>query len=708
VADRAWTLPDRPSRTVGILLAAFLVVTWGYIRLVLFDSSLLPLTYVLPLLIGVWTRDRPVLWAMAATFVLFNTIEMFWMLPAYAYADAERWGMWGSTLVNIGAGAGVVHGIIALRERLEAALRREHAQAEELRAQGEELAQQNEELSAQAGELSQQGEELAGQNEELQAQAEEIGGLNQALARRESLLQALLDTARVSGSERTALEEIAAAARDLFGGASGAVVICETGPEGLRICAGGPPVDGGSALDDGFVALVLEEQRTAALADASLRPDLQLARLDGSPPPRSALCTPIRLGGDLFGAFVVYGASPRPWTDEEFRLAEWLADQCARVIQMLRAQSVLRDADRAKSEFLATLSHELRNPLTAIGFALSLVESGGDPDSRAIEITRRQVRQLVRLVDDLLDATRISTHKIQLRRSPVDLRHVVSDALEAARPEVEHARHDLVVRHADTPLVIEADADRMAQLLTNLVSNAIRYTAPDGRITVSTLQEGGEAILEVADTGIGMRSDDLQRVFQMFTQLNGPGSGGLGIGLALVRGIAELHGGRVEAHSDGPGRGSRFRVALPLAAGAGHHDGEPQSAERCSGLPPAPCRVLIVDDNVDAVEMMAALLEIHGHVVRVAHDAESALAAARDFHPDAAVLDIGLPGTDGYELARLFRRDDRMRNLRLVALTGWGQEEDRTHAREAGFDVHLTKPAAPDILLAAIRGGEPV
>jgi CheY-like chemotaxis protein len=217
---------------------------------------------------------------------------------------------------------------------------------------------------------------------------------------------------------------------------------------------------------------------------------------------------------------------------------------------------------------------------------------------------------------------------------------------------------------------------------------------------------GEEARFSVADTGVGMRPEDLDCVFEMFTQVGGPGSGGLGIGLALVRGIAELHGGRAEARSDGPGLGSEFRITLPLAPSA-----HPVAPGRASTQPAhgngSACRVLIVDDNVDAVEMMAALFEMHGHEVRVAHDAEGALAAARDFSPEAAVLDIGLPGTDGYELARRFRQDERTRSVRLVALTGWGQDGDRARAREAGFDAHLTKPAEPEMILAAIRSGEP-
>jgi signal transduction histidine kinase/CheY-like chemotaxis protein len=708
MADAFPPRDGRPSRPVAIGVAALLVAIWGYVRLVVFATTVFPIAYFLPLLIGVWTRDRQILWAMAGTFVTFHTLKMFWILPEGVLSDASRWATWASTLTNILLGATVIHLIINLRERLEGTLREVQAQAEELQAQGEELAQQNEELTQQTEELTQQGEELAGQNEELQAQSEEISLLNQALERRETLLHALLEIARLSGPERAALDQIAAAARDLFAEGITAVAVYEPIEGGLRLCGRAAPArsdDAERLMEDGFVSLVLREQRTASLHDTQLRPDLVLAAQPGSPPARAVLCAPIRFAGEPFGALALYAAAPREWTDEEFRLAEWLADQCARVLQTLRVQSDLRDADRRKSEFLATLSHELRNPLAAIGFALNLIESGRDRDAKAIAVTRRQLQQLVRLVDDLLDATRLSSNKVQIRKARTDLAQVVQHALDAARPDVEKARHRLDLRLPAGPIWLDADADRLAQLTTNLLNNATRYTPPGGQITVTVSASGDEAVLSVADSGVGMRREDLDRVFEMFTQVAGPGSGGLGIGLALVRGIAELHGGRAEAQSDGPGRGSEFRITLPLApvphqsAPAPDGDGAPAGGSAC--------RVLIVDDNVDAVEMMAALLEMHGHEVRVAYDAESALAAARECPPEAAVLDIGLPGTDGYELARRFREDERTRDVRLIALTGWGQDGDRARARAAGFDAHLTKPAEPEMILAAIRSAEP-
>ncbi|HSL20243.1 MAG TPA: ATP-binding protein [Vicinamibacterales bacterium] len=714
-SDDALGESRRPSRAVSLAVAAALVIAWGVIRLVVFETTVFPLTYAIPLLVCVWTRDRIALWSMAAVFAAFHTAKLFWILPAGTLAPAEAWANYGATLSNISVAAAAVHAIIRLRERLEGALRHVRAQADELRAQGAELAQQNEELATQAEELltqsdslAQQSEELARQNEELQSQAEEIATLNEALKRREALLQALLDTARLSGSERDALQQITGAAVDLFGNVAAAVAVYEEAAEGLcvRALATGRTAvefDDRRVVRDDFVGLMLQQYRTASLNDASLRPDLSLVELPDRPPFRAALCAPVHFIGVTFGAFAVYSAHPHEWTHDEFRLAEWLAAQCGRVLQTLRVQSDLRDADRRKSEFLATLSHELRNPLTPIEFALRLIEAGNGQTEKAVVVLRRQLQQLVRLVNDLLDATRLTSNKIQVRRTRTDLVTIVRHAVDACMPDIQAAGHDIHVAAPPEPVWIDADADRICQVVTNLLNNATRYTPPGGRLalTVSTLDS--DAVVSVADTGVGLDAGDLHRVFDMFTQIGGPGSGGLGIGLALVRGIVELHGGRVEARSDGPGRGSEFRVVLPLAA-----SGSAETADTpVSALPDNHrLRVLVVDDNRDSAEMMGAVLEGHGHTIRVAHDAETALSAAVDFAPDAALIDIGLPGVDGYEIARRLRQAVGTRQVRLIALTGWGTDVDRARAREAGFDTHLTKPADPRLVLTAISADE--
>lgn len=716
MSDSDIALP--PSRAVSVAVSAALVALWGGLRLAVFETSVLPLTYALPLLVCIWSRDRTALWGMAAVFGGFHTVKMFWLMDPLLFSQAERWTNYGATLVNISATGAAVHLAILLRERLEISLANVKAQAEELRAQQEELAQQNEELAEQGEELAQQtevlaqqGEELASQNEELQSQSEEIARLMEVVERRSALLQTLMETTRSSGSEDSALGQIAAAGLDLFRDVGVATAIYEQTAAGLCLRARAPS-DGAGADDDlsfsgdDLVRLALEQGRTAALADARDRPDLQLACLPGQPPFRAVLAAPIRFAGRSFGALAIYGAGEHEWSDEDFSLADWLADQSARVLQALRLQSDLREADARKSVFLATLSHELRNPLAAIRYALEVLDGrdAGD-DAAALPIMRRQLGHLVRLTDDLLDATRLSSNKIQIRRKRIDFAPILQHAIQASQAELSAARHEIDVALPDTPVWVDADPDRLAQVVTNLLSNATRYTPPGGRIQAKLSLADGETVLSVIDSGVGLEAQDLERVFEMFLQVGGPGSGGLGIGLALVRGIVELHGGRVEALSDGPGRGSEFRIWLPIARKASER--ETAGVERRARAARSPRRVMIVDDNVDSAGALGALFEMRGHLVHVAHDAESALAAAADFAPDAGVLDIGLPGADGYELARRLRRAERTRRMRLVALTGWGQDADRALAEAAGFDMHLTKPAEPERILAAIEADGP-
>jgi signal transduction histidine kinase/ActR/RegA family two-component response regulator len=725
-------LPPPPSRMVSFAVSAALVALWAFVRLVVFDTMMFPLTYVVPLFVCVWTRDRLALWGMTASFMVLHLLKLSWLLSDQILFMPEARANLIATSFNVVAGALAVHLIIRLRLRLERALTDVHAQAEELRAQTDELAQQNEELAEQAEELSrhteelsQQGEVLASQNEEMQSQAAEIAVLNEALQRRERLLETLLEMARLPGGGYAALHHIAATAVELFGESGGVAVVYEQQPSGTELRAiassAAPPVDVGDesqALDatpdqgrgsgsfaegpdaaDGFARLVLEQNRTAALDDVSLRPDLLLDVVPEIGRIGAVLGAPIRFGDRTAGVFVVYGIRPQAWTTEQFHLAEWLADQCGRALQGLRVQEDLRQADLRKSEFLATLSHELRNPLTPIRLALKLMEDGQTHTGNAVRIMQRQVQQLVRLVDDLLDATRLSSNKIQLRRTRSDLVTIVQQAVEASKPDIDAARHVLTVHVPAEPVWLDADADRLSQVVTNLVNNATRYTPEGGRVTVTVSVSGLEAVLSVADSGVGVHADDVNRVFEMFTQVGGPGSGGLGIGLAIVRGIVELHDGRAEVRSDGVGRGSEFRITLPVAASA-----VPEPAIELPTAPPAsPRRVLVVDDNTDAATMMAALLEAHGHTVWMAHDAENALRMASCVPLDVALLDIGLPGLDGYELARRLRQDGLTRNVRLVAVTGWGQDGDRARARDAGFDAHLTKPAEPDLLLSVLR-----
>jgi PAS domain S-box-containing protein len=380
-----------------------------------------------------------------------------------------------------------------------------------------------------------------------------------------------------------------------------------------------------------------------------------------------------------------------------------------------QAEDALKEADRRKDEFLALLAHELRNPLAPIRTALHLLAVPGvdaPVAARARDVMERQVHHLIRLVDDLLDVSRIMRGKIELRREPVDLADVIARATEAAQPVLDARGQELTVSLPPQPLRLEADPVRLAQVVGNLLNNSAKFTAGAGRITLTAAREGEEVVLRVRDTGIGIPADMLAQIFEPFVQGDRSldrARGGLGIGLTLVRRLVDLHGGRVEAHSAGPGQGSEFVVRLPALQPAARADGAGAEGGQAGPGPRAPSRrVLVVDDNVDAAESLALALRLAGHDVRVAHDGPSALDAARAARPDVVLLDLGMPVMDGYEVARRLRREPGLDGVRLVALTGWGQEEDRRRTREAGFDGHLVKPVEVDIIQAVLaEAGEP-
>jgi PAS domain S-box-containing protein len=376
-----------------------------------------------------------------------------------------------------------------------------------------------------------------------------------------------------------------------------------------------------------------------------------------------------------------------------------------------RLAEELAESDRRKTEFLATLAHELRNPLAPISNGLQLLRLPGTDAAakeRARAMMERQLRHLVRLVDDLLDIARISSGKVELKKENADLETVLASAVESSRPLLDAAGHQLDVRIAEPGLKVVADTTRLAQVVSNLLNNAAKYTPDGGRVELSARREGRDVLVSVTDSGIGIPADALPLVFEMFTQVGRTrerSQGGLGIGLALVRRLVELHGGTVTAESEGPGRGSTFTVRLPVAeaSAAAAPTDRPRDAVDASPV----FRVLVVDDNVDAAESLAALLELDGHDTRVAHDGDAALEQAREFRPEIVFLDIGMPGKDGYQVARELRGDPSHRDTMLVALTGWGAQDDRARTKSAGFDHHLTKPAelpAVEALLAKMAG----
>jgi PAS domain S-box-containing protein len=378
--------------------------------------------------------------------------------------------------------------------------------------------------------------------------------------------------------------------------------------------------------------------------------------------------------------------------------------------ELRRIAADLSEADHRKSEFLATLAHELRNPLAPIRTGLDLlrmapanVATAAATAVRVHEMMDRQLGQLIHLVDDLLDIARITRGRIELKKEAVDLRTAVSMAVESSAALIQAGKHQLQVTLPDEALPLDADLTRLVQVLSNLLNNAAKYTPGGGRIALAAWREGALAVVAVTDSGIGIAPEAIGSVFEMFTQVRSSldrAQGGLGIGLSLVRRLVELHGGRVHAFSAGRGRGSTFTVRLPLRRGAD----QPQDAGagRAASAPGRQLRVLVVDDNCDAAESLVALLAALGHETRMAHDGPSGLAAARELKPDLAFLDIGLPGMNGHEVARAIRTSGELRDMMLVALTGWGAASDMTLSHQAGFDQHLTKPVSREALEQAL------
>ncbi|MCE9554781.1 MAG: response regulator [Planctomycetes bacterium] len=397
--------------------------------------------------------------------------------------------------------------------------------------------------------------------------------------------------------------------------------------------------------------------------------------------------------------------SNRRYGPEDLKIAQDVVYRASVAIDNAKLYSELQQADRRKDEFLAMLAHELRNPLAPIRSGLDLLRIKGDDPATTHwvhETMSQQVTHMVRLVDDLMDVSRIMRGKVQLRPEPVEISTIVTRAVEVARPLIDSKQHDLSVELPPMPIEIQADPIRLTQVVANLLNNAAKYTDKGGRIRLSVAFANDQLVLRVSDTGIGLTPDMQQHVFDLFTQADQSPErtqGGLGIGLTLVRSLVEMHGGRVEVSSAGPGRGSEFTVRLPAKLHRRDEASPPTIAEP-SG--PVPLRVLVVDDNKAAATMVSRLLQAKGQTVEIAYDGPAALEAARQFHPDVVLLDIGLPGISGYEVARELRRQPNGNRLLLVAVTGYGQQEDRQRSQEAGFDVHLVKPLSLDELQRVI------
>ncbi len=379
----------------------------------------------------------------------------------------------------------------------------------------------------------------------------------------------------------------------------------------------------------------------------------------------------------------------------------------------------LVEADARKNEFLAMLGHELRNPLAPIRYAVKIMKQRGSDDGElcwARDVVDHQVRQMAELVDDLLDISRVTTGKVRLQKEPIDVATIVAFAVETSRPMIETLHHRLSIVLPPGPVMVEADSLRMAQVLSNLLNNAAKYSKSGGQIRLAVTAEGSEAVFRVRDKGIGIPPEMLAQIFELFTQVDQSldhSQGGLGLGLTLVRNLVEMHGGTVAAHSEGLGRGSEFVVRLPILP---ESKAQPEKAPVDSSVKPAlphaadgrSRRVLVVDDNVSSAQCLAMILKLDGHDVQVAHDGTVALDAVRRFRPEAVLMDIGLPGMDGYEVALRLKQQPELRAsiMLLAAVTGYAEDDARRRSREVGFDHHLVKPVDPEVVLALLASLE--
>ena len=420
--------------------------------------------------------------------------------------------------------------------------------------------------------------------------------------------------------------------------------------------------------------------------------------------PRSAIVVPLVIRERVIGALsLVMSESQRRYSARDLQLAEEFARRVSTAIDNSQLLHSLQESNQQKDEFLAMLAHELRNPLAAIRYAVTLGQMSSDDTGEVYEIVERQVENLAHLVDDLLDVSRISRDKIKLVRAHIDARTLVERAAAAARPFVEEKQHALKLDISPLAMPLFVDPTRAEQIVGNLLANAAKFTPPEGRITLRAYPEDDQCVIKVTDNGVGLPAEMLARVFDLFAQADRSldrSSGGLGIGLTVARRLAEMHGGSITATSAGLGLGAEFTVRLPLV---------PAPAESETPLPAdtAPVsaqKILVVDDNRDTARTAALLLEATGHEVQIAHDGPTALEIARQFRPQSILLDIGLPGLNGYEVARTLRSEG-FEQTTIVAISGYGQAEDRQRSREAGFDHHLVKPVNHRVLLDVLRAG---
>lgn len=534
----------------------------------------------------------------------------------------------------------------------------------------------------------------------------------------EAEARALVELATtMSETPRSVLQKLANCALALCRAGSAGVSVWEPGEEDVfrwRATAGAYAQYLGGTLPRGFspCGTVLDRDASLLMAEP-VRFFPYISELCA--PVCEVLLVPFYQEGKAVGTvWVVAHDAERHFDAEDERLVTSLTKFAATAVLTLnrieaaeRAEAALREEGRKKDDFIAILAHELRNPLAPISTGITLLRTEQRPEenTRTLAVMQRQVQHMVRLIDDLLDVSRITQGKLELRREPVAIEGILDAAVEGSQLHIARGKHSLHRPAVDPGLILDADPTRLAQVVGNLLNNAAKYTPDHGQIELCARRDGDFAVISVRDTGLGIPPERLQDVFELFSQVNRAldrSQGGLGIGLALVRRLVEMHGGSVGVSSAGPHLGSTFSVRLPLASG-----GAPVATTLEAQHEPTPqqgARILVVDDNDDAAELLTLALSHAGYEVLVARDGPAALLVADAAVPRFVILDIGLPGMSGYEVAAHFRRDERFEGSVLIALTGWGTEQDRQRAMQAGFDLHLTKPVAADALRVALRG----
>ena len=583
--------------------------------------------------------------------------------------------------------------IASIREYLQATMEEHEAVKEELKSAHEEVLSANEEFQSTNEELETAKEELQSANEELTTTNDELRNRNRELGELNTRIE----------KERESAERARAYAD----------VIVESVRDPLLVLEGDLKIvranrafyaDFKTRRED-TEGRFLYQLGTGEWNTPALREKLHAVLARSEPMNDIEVTLTIPLAGQRLKCL---SARKIPAGDERGELILLAIDD---ITERRAKADTLRDTSRRKDEFLAMLAHELRNPLTPITHAIHLLRHGppGQSSAKLYDMVERQTVRLVRLVDELLDMARISRGLIELKRETLDLGVLVQHAADASRVRVEQRGHTLALALPDVGLLVDADPVRLEQVISNLLDNAAKYTNPGGRIALTLARENGEAVLSVRDNGIGLAPEVLERVFDLFMQVDNSlvrSGGGLGLGLAVVHRVLELHGGHIEARSDGLGQGSEFIVRLPVLSAATKMPQPAVGAQTNSAVPAGRARrVLIVDDNADSAESMALLARSWGYEVAVARDGPSALALAESFAPESALVDIGLPGMDGHELARRLREQPRYRDLFLVALTGYGRPEDRNSAHAAGFDAYLVKPAEIEALRGILANG---